>query len=104
MPSPVLYVREYAARRQPVTMVHPRRHVDRRVRAHYWAGEVRKASAELDGLGREPSHERDIASDRYHECLEHFREAVADWRQTQRLFTKSLQPHSTSTRELEQVL
>lgn len=85
MPSPVLYVREYATRKAPFHMVAPWRHSDRRVRAHYWAGEVRASSAELEGLGRDPSHERDIAVDRYHDCLDHFREAVADWRQTHRL-------------------
>jgi hypothetical protein len=100
MPSPVLYVREYAARKAPFHMVAPWRHSDRRVRAHYWAGEVRAASAELDGLGREPSHERDIAYDRMCNCLDHFREAVADWRQTHRLFvpSKSEPRFNTSTK------
>lgn len=107
MPSPIAYVREYEARSRGSyvsNMVHPSRHPDLRIRAHYWAGEVSKASAVLAGLGRDPSHEADIASDRLDECLTAFRETVTDWRTSHRLDTKSLQPHSTSTRELEQVL
>ena len=59
------YINTYNARKSPWDMVPPWRHSNPVIRALYWHREMWMQAEIIEGLGRDPSCDLDVATDAY---------------------------------------